>query len=328
MVELGGEDSLGEMLDAYRDNLNTIAAVQRVFGVEQPTFEKGYREYLDRVVAGIKQPAAAEEAEQKPLAELEKAFRANPESATARGEYAAGLWEAGQFKQARKFANSALKKNPAQPRAAIVLAQLEIKGANPAQAIEYLKNALDEQHPHPGVVKLLGQFQLQAENYAEAARVYELIHKDDAQNVAWIKALAVAYLKLGDTEKLKPLLKQFVELEFDEVAPRKKLAAIYIAEKNYTEALRYAKTALYIDVLDVEVHRLLGEAYAGQKQFDRAIEEFQIALELKPGDADLTFALAETQHQAGDNPAAAKTLRELLLKHPKHKAAGELLKQL
>ncbi len=328
MVKLAGEESLGKMLNAYRDNLDTAAAIQRVFGMDQAAFEKGYRTYLDQTVAAIPQPASADEVQPKTLAELEKAFRADPDNATTRGEYAAGLLEAGQFKQARKFANSALKKNSAEPQAAIVLAQLEIKGANPAQAIEYLNQALDEQNPHPGVVKWLGQLQLKAQNYAEAARVYELIRKDDAENVEWVKMLSVAYLNLGDTEKLKPLLKQFVELEFDQIAPRKKLAAVYLSEKNYDEALHYAKTALYIDVLDVEVHRLLGEAYAGKKQYDRAIEEFEVALELKPEDADLTYALGKAQHQAGDNQAAEKTLRRLLLKHPKHTAAQELLEKL
>jgi len=42
----------------------------------------------------------------------------------------------------------------------------------------------------------------------------------------------------------------------------------------------------------------------------------------------LTYLLGEAQHQAGDNPAAKKTLRGLLLKHPKHAAAQELLKKL
>ena len=42
-----GADSVAKMLDAYRDGLDTTAALKRACEVDKAAFEKGYRAYLD-----------------------------------------------------------------------------------------------------------------------------------------------------------------------------------------------------------------------------------------------------------------------------------------
>ncbi len=325
-VEKYGPDSLAQMLNAYRDNLATPAAIKKVCGVDQQEFERGYVEYVKNLVGKLPKPSVEEE--QLPLAELEKRFRANPEDPSARAKYALGLFKAGEKKQARKFANSALKKNPADPVAAIVLSQLELLGGNDKLAAEHLRNAFDKNAPNPQIVKSLGVLYLKNENYKEAAGLFEMVREHDADNLEWIKNLSAAYLKMGETDKLKPLLERYTELEFDQPAPRKKLAALYLDDKDYDNALKHAKSALHIDVLDVDIHRMLGEAYAGKQDYGRAIDEFEVALELAPGNAELMYLHADAQFQSGNKPAAEETLKKLLQKHPGHKAGQELLKRL
>src|SRR5262249_8524186 len=48
-----GKDKIGDMLNAYRDGLDTVAAIQKVCKVDKETFEKGYRKYLEDVVREI-----------------------------------------------------------------------------------------------------------------------------------------------------------------------------------------------------------------------------------------------------------------------------------
>jgi hypothetical protein len=48
-----GKKAIGDLLTAYKDGLDTGAAIRRVCGKDKATFEKGYREYLNDVVKKI-----------------------------------------------------------------------------------------------------------------------------------------------------------------------------------------------------------------------------------------------------------------------------------
>ena len=117
-------------------------------------------------------------------------------------------------------------------------------------------------------------------------------------------------------------------MEADLGAPRKKLAELALDEKDFAGALKYATMALYTDVLDVETHRMLAEAHWGLKQHQRAAEEYEVALELKPKDADLMYGLAKAQIADGKKAAARKTLEALLEEQPDHDDAKKLLEEL
>ncbi len=75
------------------------------------------------------------------------------------------------------------------------------------------------------------------------------------------------------------------------------------------------KTALLLLARDpkaVEAHLLLGEIYRGQGQTMKAIDHFQRAWELEPGDGKLGIALADMQFASGQPDRALATLRQLL----------------
>lgn len=321
MVKEFGPETLAKMLDAYRDNLSTAGAIQKVCGVDQPTFERGYLKYVKGIVAKLPETAAAE---QLSLADLEKAYEADPENSQMAARFALGLMQAQQTEKARELAEAALEQNPKEPLAAAVMAMLAVRAEDEGEAALFLEEALDRDNPHPQIVEMLAPLWLKAGEFDKAVALYESALKSDPQNTTWIKGLAAVYLKQENTAKLKPLLLTLVTLESDQTAPQKKLAEIFLAEKNFSQALKHAKGALYIDVLDADVHRLLGESQAGLKQFQRAVAEYAVAIELKPGDAVLLFGLAKSHFHAGDKEAARKTLERLLKKHPDHAAGQEL----
>jgi cellulose synthase operon protein C len=53
MLKTYGDDSLAKMLSAYAGNLDTRAALQRSFGVEQAVFEEGYSAYLKQLAVEL-----------------------------------------------------------------------------------------------------------------------------------------------------------------------------------------------------------------------------------------------------------------------------------
>lgn len=325
MVETFGPQTISYMLDAYRRNLPTASAIEQVCGVKKETFERGYREYLDRLVAEL---PAGRSTEQRSPAEIEKAYRADPDNANAIADYAQLLMKGGQPDQARELAEKALDLNPKQPAAALVIAQLELRAQNTDEAVGYLETALDRSRPHRDVLVLLADLKRQQGELSAAAELYELGRKSFPSDGELLKGAAATFSKLGETSKLKQVLRLLAELDPDDAAVRKTLARLALEDESYAEAVKYGRMALQVDVLDVDVHRMLGRSYLRLDQPKRAVREFAVALQLKPQDDDLELALARAYLAAGNKAEARSRLERLLKRHPDHADAKKLLTEL
>src|SRR5262249_36522179 len=77
MQETYGPETVGGMLAAYRDGLDTDAALAKVCKVDKATFEKGYRAYIAEVARSIKGKPP-----EKPLTlkELQDEYDKNPKN--------------------------------------------------------------------------------------------------------------------------------------------------------------------------------------------------------------------------------------------------------
>ncbi len=320
-----GPDKTGELLSAYRNGLSTDQAIPKVFGVEKPAFEAGYGDYLHAVVAQLR-GRKLEEAVTPAVAEKE--YRDRPGDARLAGRYAHELLKLGKRKEARQIALEALEANKTEPLAVVVMATLELRGEDVKAAIDWLEPALDKDDPHPKVLELLADLRLKQEAFPQAAELFELGLKFDPDHVPWLKGLATAFLKTFEYEKLQPVLERLVVVDGDNAAPRKRLAQMALANEEYADTVRFARLALYIDVQDVETHRLLAEGYGGLKEFAKSVEEWAVALKLKPDALDIEVELARAEAAAGKKEAALERLEKLLEREPDYEPAMKLRNQL
>ena len=325
MVQRFGEPSLAKLLDAYRRNRTTDQAIPEVFGVDKEDFEKGYRDYLNKVVADIRK-SDDDEPELRPN-QIEKNYEKNKKDPQAAAQYAQLLLFIKKRDEARKIADEALNTEPKNPVAAFVVGALLLRDDKPRDAIRVLEPALDSEHPNRRVLELLLRTRLKLRESKEAFELCELGKKHFPYNSDWWKGTAAAAKLSGDTEKRRDALKTLTHIESDDPAPRKALAEMALADHNFEDALKYARMTLHIDVLDADVHRLLGTALAGLKQYPRAILEYETALDLKPADTDLQLGLAETLLAAGRKPDARKLIDKVLAKDSDNEAAKKLADQ-
>lgn len=283
MVDRFGEDALARLLDAYRRGLTTPAAIPEVFAVELEDFESGYDAFLDRVVDDLRARRSPPWPE---LAEAEAAYNADPSNALAAGRYALALMRAERFRDAGRIASEAVELDPRQPDAAYVRARFALSRQEEDLAVERLVAGWDEAKPHSEVLALLARLRLDAEENEEAARLYEIGSRLYPGEDRWWNGLAVALWRLDDPQRLRPVLEVAAARDFDNPAVRKKLAQMALAEQRYDEALRWGTDALYIDILDPEVHRLLADAHIALNDPTRASRELNILLELDPDNAE------------------------------------------
>ena len=320
-----GEKTIAKLLQAYRKNLNTADAIQRACGVDKQTFEAGYRKYLDRVVAEIK---TAQSEPDESLDQLEKDYTADPENSEAAAKYADGLLRAKQRGKARKLALSVLEKNKNEPLAATVMASLELRAEDSDSAAEFLETALDRENPHPRVLELLARIRFLQDRFDESAELYELGREKFPRSTDWLKGLAAAYLESGSDDKLKNVLIELARHDADNFTIRKKLAEMTFKKRQFKEARDHARSALYIDVLDADIHRILATANAELGKYERAIREFEVGLQLDPQDIEMQYGLANAFAKSNKKTEARDILAKLLRQEPDHDDAKKLLKQL
>lgn len=71
-----GKKAVGELLAAYSDGLGTAEALQKACKVDKETFEKGYKEHLQKTVQGLKTKPPEK---RKTLAKLKQEYEKNPD---------------------------------------------------------------------------------------------------------------------------------------------------------------------------------------------------------------------------------------------------------
>jgi len=336
MLKRFGSDALIKMLNAYRRGLTTDRAIAACFQVEKADFEKGYLESLDKVVKTIRTRVSEEKA--IPFSQLERKLKEKPDDPDLNARIAYEHFARRDLKEARQFADKALKLKAHQPLASYVKARLFVTIGDDDSALALLEPALDPEHPNERVIDLLAELQMKADNLAEAERLYELARQDDPYHTKWVAGLARVHLRqmkddrfVADLAMTKFLadLAMIADNDADDLAVRKALAERHLAAKQFDQAEKWAMECLYVDVNDPVSHLFLADSLVGQEKYESAIEEYQVALSLKAKRPnDVKVRLAKAQRGLGDLDAARATLDALLKDDPEHPEALELRKEL
>jgi tetratricopeptide (TPR) repeat protein len=327
MLKRFGDDALIRMLGAYRRGLTTDRAIHESFGVEKADFEKGYVKYLDEIVATIR-TRVSEEAPVK-FSQLERQLKEKPEDPDLNARMAYEHFARRDYKEARPFADKALKLKPNHPLASYVKARLLVTIGDNDVALALLEPALDPKRPNERVVDLLAELKMKAGQLDEAEQLYELARKDDPFHTKWIAGLARVHLRQKKTAKFLDDLGMIAANDADDIAVRKALAERSLAGGKAAEAEKWAEECLHIDVYDAAAHVLLADALSAESKFAPAVEEYQTALELKPRRPnDLKVKLAKAQLGLGQRDAAKTTVEAILKADPDHPEAKALRDQI
>jgi len=316
-----GDGALAKMLTAYRDNLDTAGALRREFGVEVKDFERDYQEFVRQTAAN----AGARTTANEPLAELERQHQAQPQDHLVTVRLAAACLAQRDYPRARQLAESVLRDPQSSQLAAYVLARVCLTAGDNQQALKLLTEHLNRAAPDENLLNLLAGLHYKAEQYEQAETLYELGRQRQPAAIEWPRALARVYLAQGNDVKLAHALEQLAGLDPDDLTIRKKLAQLALAAKDYRAAERWGRETLYIDVMDADVHRLLGDASAGLSDVDNALAEYEVSVKLGSKDPAVFLALAQLSVQVKNIDRAKEALKKVLELDPGNAQAVQLL---
>jgi tetratricopeptide (TPR) repeat protein len=158
--------------------------------------------------------------------------------------------------------------------------------------------------------------------------LYALGRKAFPHDEQWLKALATVYLQSNQGEKLAEALAELAQVDYDNPVLFKKLAELAAAKQDFEAALRWANQALHIDVMDAEIHALLGRSLHETEAYGKAAAEYETAVRLDGKQLAWRLALAEAAVKAGEKDKAKVALEALLAIDPQFAGARELLESL
>jgi tetratricopeptide (TPR) repeat protein len=338
MLKRFGQDALIKMLAAYRRGLTTDRAITACFGVDKANFEEEYLKFLDDVVKTIR--TRVDDEEKVTFSQRQRQLTSKPDDADLNARMAYEHFARRDYREARPFADKALKLKPHHPLASYVKARLLQSIGDSDAALAILEPALDPNAPNERVIDLLAELQMKDGKLDEAERLYEMARKDDPYHSKWIAGLARVHLRYKEKattpeerrkwdEKLVADLAMLAANDSDDLAVRKTLAEYTLKMDLPEQAAKWATECLYIDVYDPSHHTLLGDALVAEKKYAGAIEEYQAALELKPKKPnDIKVLLAKAQFGDGKADEAKATLDAILKADPDHPAAKALQEEI
>lgn len=264
-----GDRVVGELLNAYRDGLDTPTALRTVCKTDVAAIEQGYRSHLNTVVKTIKSGLAVMDTARS-LPELEAAHEKTPDDMATAAKLADAYLEKNKNAQARRLAETVLAKQKDHPLALYVKSRLLIKAGDDEEARKLLEFAIAGAHPDSKILQAYGKLCFEAKEFKKAAELFERGRSAEPSEPSWLTELVRVYDQTGETSKQIDVLKALALTNADQLDVRKKVAKLLVAANRFAEAESYARQAMEIDVLDEDAQQLLTTALDKQDKRDQA----------------------------------------------------------
>lgn len=151
--------------------------------------------------------------------------------------------------------------------------------------------------------------------YVESGSAYEL--------------LAAAYLARGDEAAARDELQRYARAGGRDPALLRRLVELELKAGRTAEAIVALRRWLYVDPMNEEVHRRLGDLLLEQGEAEEAMREYRAVLALRPADvAAAHYALARACRAAGRIDEAREHVLAALEAAPGYRPAQKLLLEL
>jgi Tfp pilus assembly protein PilF len=162
---------------------------------------------------------------------------------------------------------------------------------------------------------------LDAKKYEEASIEFRNALRLDKDHIPSHLGIAKIYQQMGDHQAAVTVYQQVIKLDGKNVQARLQLGDYMLAvgAKNsdaFKQAQQMAEEVLKIEPSNVEALILLGNAYLGQNDVDKAMPLYEKVLSLDSKNLKATINIAAAQFRKKDISGAEATFKKALQQHP------------
>jgi tetratricopeptide (TPR) repeat protein len=139
-------------------------------------------------------------------------------------------------------------------------------------------------------------------------------------------ALAEIFQKKGDQKQTADVLAARVKYDENSLPTLKSLASLRAKLGDRAGAIEALRLSFYVSPFEYATHAQAGELSLEEKQYARALSEFQVVLALDPPNlAEANYNVASAYHLLGKQPEAKHAVLRALEAAPSYEKAQELL---
>lgn len=229
--------------------------------------------------------------------------------------------------QAQMHLRKYLENDPNNPHARKLMAQAQLKSAQPGEAVSTLKPMLDKSSD-PQLLALAGESHMQAREFGKATTYFEQAAKLAPEAAVVRTSLGLARLGQGDTARGITELERATELD---PKSERALTALVQAEyglKHYDKALAALAKLEQIKGDDPQTYNLKATVLLGKGDVAGARAAFEKALQLKPTFFPAAANLAKLDLLENKPDAARKRFETVLASDKKNFGAMSALAEL
>ncbi len=316
LVEFIGEtwsyDHLVRMLRGWADGAGTEEVVASVLEIDVDELDRRFEDHIrdmlgDMVTLFEPNPSAYDD-----VAEIVAAAQARPNDAAAQAAAAAATLRSGDVEGARLRAVGALALDPNQPLAHFVAGTIAVEA-----------NELEEARTHFDAILATGR-----ESYSVRMELAWLARTrgddDDARahferavalyprsSDAWEGVAEMARAR-GDRAATIAALEQVAMIDDNSAEAALELVGILRDQGDYEAAAAYGEMALNVAPFDRDVHAAYGRAAFDAQQYEIAVRELQMELELGADDREDSARLLARALEALGRDDEAERVRQSL----------------
>jgi tetratricopeptide (TPR) repeat protein len=139
-------------------------------------------------------------------------------------------------------------------------------------------------------------------------------------------SLAKLLEQKGDIGGAAEALESLLKVDENNIEAMKSLVRLRQAQGDKARTLEAMRAAFYVAPFDYTMHTKAGELSFDQKDYARALTEFQVSLALQPPNiAEANYNVASAFYALGKQPEAKKSVLRALEAAPRYEKAQELL---
>lgn len=251
------------------------------------------------------------------LSQLKLAAKQGSEDPAIASSYVQALLKSGKADTADRYLEQLKKDQPNNANAWQLSAAVAQYNKNPVQAEKHLSKALSLEPNNVTTLIAKGRLAQQQQDYKSAQQLYQQAIKISPEQPSATMALIATSIKLKNTDQIVTQLETLAKKSNQSAISALGQYELSRGDLNAASARAQqlnslpAKLSTFSKVSGTKIQRALARQNIEQKNYDKAIENLQIAMKFSPSNLQILADIAQAQLLNNDADAAENTLTQL-----------------
>jgi tetratricopeptide (TPR) repeat protein len=281
-----GSNKVVSMLPAWAAGRRTPEVVQGALGISADELDRRFRKWLEPRLSRYRKQFVPKGGLPLSVEDARRELAAQPKSAGKHVDLALALLAEGDRAEAEATLKLALRIDPKEPNAIYTLMRLAMAGKDLKRAEKLGKQLIAQKHDGYVVRMRLADIAELKGDKAGMRRHMERAHVLDPSQAEPLQALHDLARAAKDPQGELFTLRQLAKLEQHDRRVWRRLLAMLVERGLWEEAVAVGQSAIYVDVMNPEMHRLYARALARTGKQISAIFELNSAIKAGPKPAD------------------------------------------